>query len=70
MQTFTWNCRRQQIHITTLQKIQQDRQSNNKAVRGGGGGGLYPTVSQNKYADSKREETETKSLHQGDRKRK
>ena len=31
--------RRRQIHITTLQKIQQDRQSNNKAVRGGGGGG-------------------------------
>ena len=62
MQTFTWNSRRQQIHITTLQKIQGEG--------GGGGVGLYPTVSQNKYAGSKREETETKSLHQGDRKRK
>ena len=31
------HCRRQQIHITRLQKIQQDKQSNNKADRGGGG---------------------------------
>ena len=66
MQIFTWNCTRQHIHITTLQIIQQDRQSNNEAVRGRG---LYPTIGQNKYGDGKREETETNSVHQGDRKR-